>query len=385
MGVFEVKSGAKTTPGGLDALYPGLGDKLKRAAFNVKEPSMDERKKKAQEQQVAFGKNVNPDARPESRVSLTLNPNAPSRNEKADSFLIKDKKDPSILGTFNGKQVSVGEGNALNLGGNPVKETMFIKSEAAKTLVPQPGTASAIPGMQQNPAMTMPGGNVTGLMNQETAMLSSILQGTKSGANFGQNFGQTPAAPGGAPQIGDRAYRDLEKNITDMRNQQKAFTSGNYSPSAFGTLSPGQRMNYAASLGEQIKGMEDTLFNRSSLANDLVKALVAAQSGENTAGTAATAGTEQERIKAGATLGAADMAAGGRVQSAAIAGKADANDAAQARAMKADELRFKHLSDMKKQGPLLPEEETEFGFLTKKLQRVGAATEPGEDDLEDAP
>ena len=115
------------------------------------------------------------------------------------AFLLKIKKDPNILGTFNGKQVSVGENNALNLGGNPVKEAMFIKSQAAQGLVPQPGTASAIPGMQQNPAVTMPGGDMTGLMNQETAMLSSILQGTKSGANFGQNFGQAPAALGGAP------------------------------------------------------------------------------------------------------------------------------------------------------------------------------------------
>ena len=258
--------------------------------------------------------------------SYGSNQGTPVKSQVDDKLSI-DRFDPNKLTLGNGPDGQVGmfkDGQMLdpgsvrlsggNLGGTPLpagQSPFFMKSEAAKTLVPQPGTASAIPGMQQNPAVTTLGGNMTGLMNQETAMLSSVLQGTKSGANFGQNFGQAPAAPGGAPQIGDRAYRDLERNITDMRNQQKAFMSGNYSPSAFGTLSPTKRMAMAASLGEQIKGMEDTLFNRSSLANDLVKALVAAQSGENIAGTAAAAGTEQQKIKTAGDIqvGAMDAAA----------------------------------------------------------------------------
>lgn len=288
----------------------------------------------------------------------------------------------SSPGTFNGKVVNVGAGGALTLGGNPVKEAMFIKSEAAKGLVPQAGTASAIPGMQQNPALTTPGGNMTALLDQDTALFSAQMGAVNRGESLtGPGFGGGSQVPGGAPQIGDRAYRDLEKNITDMRNQQKALMSGNYSPSAFGTLSPTRRMAMAASLGEQIKGMEDTLFNRSSLANDLVKALLAAQAGKETTAMTANAGTEQARIKAGADI------FGKQIDAEATLG-AGVNTAAATQQKEKSKLSLDALGKlaepfnkkMERGEALTPEEEEQYKSIQQQISMYAYA-DGGDDNL----
>lgn len=245
-----------------------------------------------------------PFMKPFSGSAALDNPFKPPVSPVPDiTFAPKDHT--QTLGTFNGKPVTNNPVTGmLSLNGSPVKEAGFIRSEAAKTLpgVPQ---GSNVPGI----GARTPGGDVARLLDMETGvMTSSMSQPSNPGSFFGAK---------GAPQEGDRAYRDLEKNITDLTNQQKALTSGNYSPSAFGTLSPGQRMNYAAQLGEQIKGMQDTLFNRSSLANDIVKALIGAQSAQGVAGTAADAELKKAQItgqygvaEAGVTASGAQATAG---------------------------------------------------------------------------
>jgi hypothetical protein len=206
-----------------------------------------------------------------------------------------------------------------NLGGTPLpagQSPFFMKSQAAQGLVPQPGTASAIPGMQQNPAVTMPGGNMTGLMNQETAMLSTALgQNMKPGQyqDFSKSIGMNPNTPGG-----DGAFRNIESQISMLNNQNSQLMGGYGQSVEMGNMSKTKRLAMVQANNEQIKGLSDSLTGRSTLANDLVKALLAAQTGKETTAMTANAGTEQERIKAAATLGAAQYEAVGRSGDAAL-------------------------------------------------------------------
>lgn len=84
-GFVEVKTGTNTSGSQLDLnrLYPDFTGAVKRAAFHTNEPSPAEKQAEILARQVAFGKNVNPDARPESRTSLLLNPNATERNQRS--------------------------------------------------------------------------------------------------------------------------------------------------------------------------------------------------------------------------------------------------------------------------------------------------------------
>lgn len=97
-----------------------------------------------------------------------------------------------------------------------------------------------------------------------------------------------------------------------MLNNQNSQLMGGYGQSVeMGNMSKTKRLAMVQANNEQIKGLSDSLTGRSTLANDLVKALLAAQtSKENTAGTNA-AGIEQERIKGNAAVqvGAMDAAA----------------------------------------------------------------------------
>ncbi|MDY0228034.1 MAG: hypothetical protein RBR38_14550, partial [Desulfomicrobium apsheronum] len=206
-----------------------------------------------------------------------------------------------------------------NLGGTPLpagQSPFFMKSQAAQGLVPQPGTASAIPGMQQNPAVTMPGGDWTGAMNQETAMLSTALgQNMKPGQyqDFSKSIGMNPSTPGG-----DGAFRNIESQISMLNNQNSQLMGGYGQSVEMGNMSKTKRLAMVQANNEQIKGLSDSLTGRSTLANDLVKALLTAQTGKETTAMTANAGTEQEKIKAGATLGAAQYEAVGRSGDAAL-------------------------------------------------------------------
>lgn len=215
-----------------------------------------------------------------------------------------------------------------NLGGTPLpvgQSPFFMKSQAAQGLVPQAGTASAIPGMQQNPAVTTPGGNMTGIMNQETAMLSAALgQNMKPGQyqDFSKSIGMNPSTPGG-----DAAFRSIEAQIADLTNMNKQLLGGYGQTTDMGRMSQGKRMAMVQKNSETIKGLNDSLTGRSTLANDLVKALIGAQTGEKTTAMTAAAGTEQERIKAGATMGSAainaDAAQGAAINKGLVKSRQD--------------------------------------------------------------
>jgi len=213
-----------------------------------------------------------------------------------------------------------------NLGGTPLpvgQSPFFMKSEAAKTLVPQPGTASAIPGMQQNPAVTMPGGDWTGTMNQETAMLSTALgQNMKPGQyqDFSKSIGMNPNTPGG-----DGAFRNIESQISMLNNQNSQLMGGYGQSVEMGNMSKTKRLAMVQANNEQIKGLSDSLTGRSTLANDLVKALLTAQTGKETTAMTANAGTEQQKIKTAGDVQVGAMAAAATQGSTAYKQQVDAD------------------------------------------------------------
>jgi len=275
---------------------------------------------------------------PPPKKAAPFNPGAPDvaglKKREANIGLDDSGVFTKNLGTFtrNGKTQDVTANNqgGLFLGNSPVKESMFIRSEAAKTLPGVGGTpAPAIPGMPASQSM-MPGGNWTGLMDMETAALTSAMKPGAGVPGATQPSFGSPGQPGPG-QDGDRVYREIESQISSLFNTQKALISGNYSPSGMGSLSPGQRMRYAGQLGEQIKGLQDTLTNRSGLANELVKALIGAQTATATANTAAGAELGKASITGAATVDAAGVTAKGDVVAAQNKQATDADNKAKMR------------------------------------------------------
>jgi len=174
-----------------------------------------------------------------------------------------------------------------NLGGTPLpagQSPFFMKSEAAKGLgAPQPQTG--IPGVTMSPTAipgSMPGGDWTGVMNQETAMLNSVLNPGATPGGF-QDFSKTIGLNPGEGK--DSNYKLIEGQISDLINQNKQLMNHGYGQSGeFAKLSPTQRNSYIASNAQQIASLQNSLTGRSSLANDLVKALIGAQSDANVVG-----------------------------------------------------------------------------------------------------
>ena len=136
-----------------------------------------------------------------------------------------------------------------NLGGTPLEagqSPFFMKSQAAQGLVPQSGTASAIPGMQQNPAVGMPGGNWTGMLNQDNALFKAQMADVKSGFR-GPGTGNPAFAT-------DGGYADKQYKRDQLISQLASFDRAN--PTA--NMTPGQLIaSRQASSG--IRGQLDTV------------------------------------------------------------------------------------------------------------------------------
>jgi hypothetical protein len=315
-----------------------------------------------------------------SEAKAGLRPKVGTSSDYSDKppVIPGQKKDPNKLGTFTrgGKtqEVTTDSSGGLFLGKSPFKEAMFIRSEAAKTLPGVNATpAPAIPGMPPTQSV-MPGGNWTGLMDMETAALTSAMSpgGGVPGATQ-PSFMRGGVQPG---QEGDRTYRTIESQITDLFNQQKALTSGNYSPSAFGTLTPGQRMRYASQLGEQIKGLQDTLTGRSGLANELVKALIGAQAATATANTAAGAELGKAAITGDATVKAAGLDAQAAATNAGLKRNDDNVDKQEKRQISALKGVISELRQRQANGDNSPEIQKQLDEHTAALAAFGY----GEDD-----
>lgn len=269
-----------------------------------------------------------------------------------------------------------------NLGGTPLpagQSPFFMKSEAAKGLVPQAGTASAIPGMQQNPVLTTPGGNMTGIMNQETAMLSAAMgQGMKPGQyqDFSKSIGMNPSTPGG-----DAAFRSIEAQIADLTNMNKQLAGGYGQSTEMGGWSKTKRTNMIMQNTDQIRQLNDSLTGRSTLANDLVKALLAAQTEKETTAMTANAGTERERIKAGADITGKQIDAGATVT-------AGANTVAATQQKEKSKLSLDALGKlaepfnkkMERGEALTPEEEEQYKSIQQQISMYAYA-DGGDDNL----
>lgn len=155
-----------------------------------------------------------------------------------------------------------------NLGGTPLpagQSPFFMKSEAAKTLVPQPGTASAIPGMQQSPAVTMPGGNWTGMLNQDDAIFKAQM------ANVGQDYRigtGNPAFASDPMMAQSLARRDSLQASLDTFNRQNPLRPG---------ASVGEIISNRAATAAQRKELEALnadIFGRSDLGTKLQMAIL---------------------------------------------------------------------------------------------------------------
>ena len=155
-----------------------------------------------------------------------------------------------------------------NLGGTPLpagQSPFFMKSQAAQGLVPQAGTASAIPGMQQNPAVGMPGGNWTGMLNQDDAIFKALM------ANVGNDYKTGTGNPAFAsdPMMAQSlARRDSLQASLDTFNRQNPLRPG---------ASVGDIISNRASTFTQRKELEDLnkdIFGRSDLGTKLQMAIL---------------------------------------------------------------------------------------------------------------
>lgn len=151
-----------------------------------------------------------------------------------------------------------------------------------------PGTSPLPGGVHQ--ALGLPGGNYTGMMNAETAMLTAAAN-PGGGAGGAISSGRPGVPQQTGVQAGDQYFRSLEAERVDLLNRAKAFNSGNYSPSAYGTLTPMQRAKMVASDQGRLNEIDTALTGRSELANDIMKAIL----GANTA----AAGSKDEITKQG--------------------------------------------------------------------------------------
>ena len=192
-----------------------------------------------------------------------------------------DRFDPNKLTLGNGPDGKVGmfkDGKMLdptktrlsggNLGGTPLpagQSPFFIKSQAAQGLVPQPGTASAIPGMQQNPAVGMPGGNWTGMLNQDDAIFKARM------ANVGQDYRigtGNPAFASDPMMAQSLARRDSLQASVDTFNRQNPLRQG---------ASVGDIISNRAATAVQrkeIEGLNADIFGRSDLGTKLQMAIL---------------------------------------------------------------------------------------------------------------
>ena len=212
--------------------------------------------------------------------SYGSNKNTPVKSPVDDKLSI-DRFDPNKLTLGNGPDGKVGmfkDGKMLdpsktrlsggNLGGTPLpvgQSPFFMKSQAAQGLVPQPGTASAIPGMQQNPAVGMPGGNWTGMLNQDDAIFKAQM------ANVGQDYRigtGNPAFANDPMMAQSLARRDSLQASLDTFNRQNPLRSG---------ASVGDIISNRASTFNQRKEIEDLnkdIFGRSDLGTKLQMAML---------------------------------------------------------------------------------------------------------------
>ena len=160
-------------------------------------------------------------------------------------------------GVFSGYSKTTGPGGVENFspnfstptqpapqqGGNP----FFIKSTAAQGLVPQPGTASAVPGMEQNPASSgVPGGNWTGMLNQDNALFKAQMADVKSGFR-GPGIGNPAFAT-------DGGYADKQYKRDQLISQLASFDRAN--PTA--NMTPGQLIASRQS-SSGLRGQLDTI------------------------------------------------------------------------------------------------------------------------------
>jgi hypothetical protein len=194
------------------------------------------------------------------------------------------------VGMFkDGKQLDSGSVRLSggNLGGTPLpagQSPFFMKSEAAKGLT-QPQPQTGIPGATASPTAipgSMGGGDWTNAMNQETAMLNQTLNPKLKPGEF-MDWGKMGGQGSQQGGTGDPLFKDLESRISDLTNQNKQLMGGYGQSVKMGSMSNFDRQANLVMNNKSIKDMNNMLTNRSSLANDLVKALITAQSGKDTA------------------------------------------------------------------------------------------------------
>ena len=155
-----------------------------------------------------------------------------------------------------------------NLGGTPLPDgqsPFFMKSEAAKGLVPQPGTASAVPGTQQSPAATMLGGNWTGMLNQDDAIFKARM------ANIGKDYRVGAGNPAFAkdPQMAQLlARRDSLQSNVDTFNRQNPLDRG----ASVGDIISNRAATYQQR--KEIEGLNKDIFGHSDLGTKLQMAML---------------------------------------------------------------------------------------------------------------
>ena len=234
----------------------------------------------------------------------------------APDISFQPKDHTRVLGTINGKTVTANPvTGALLKDGQAVKEAGFVRSPVVQQMVsnlqtPKPQTG--IPGVTQAPDAipgAMPGGNWTGLMNAETAMLNSVVNPKLKPGQF-QDFkgtiGMNPNAPGG-----DTGFREIESQIAALTRQNNQLLGGYGQTTEMARIPLGRRNAMVEENTKQIAALSQSLTGRSALANDLVKALIGAQSGAQVAGIGAQADVTKAGITGDATVKAAQYDAMG--------------------------------------------------------------------------
>ncbi|NCC84650.1 MAG: hypothetical protein EOM03_11060 [Clostridia bacterium] len=155
-----------------------------------------------------------------------------------------------------------------NLGGTPLpagQSPFFMKSEAAKGLVPQPGPDSANPGTPQAPAATMLGGNMTGMFAQDDAIFKARM------ANIGKDYRVGAGNPAFAndPQMAQLlARRDSLQSSVDTFNRQNPLDRG----ARVGDIISNRAATHQQR--KEIEGLNKDIFGRSDLGTKLQMAML---------------------------------------------------------------------------------------------------------------
>lgn len=223
---------------------------------------------------------------------------------------------------------------------NRVKEAGYIRNADQ----PKPAGTSPLPGGVQQ-ALGLPGGDYTGALNAETAMLAAASQ-----PGAGASFGGQQSLPAGGVKTGDSYFRGLEMERTNILNRIDSFQKGNYSPSTYGSLKPIEIAKMVAADQERLKNIDTALTGRSELANEIVKAII----GANSASTATQGDIVKQGIATQGTKYAAD-----RDADATLA--ASNTKTAEASTVKQNENAMKSITD-------------EMGILQKRM--VDAPNDP---------